>query len=134
MADYSDEPDDSDDLREYKRKQREWIDKSFQLPGDYRAERLYAKFADARWGNFKFVGKTFMIDGVARDYPVWKLASLKNARVANAFENVFKDIWVERQMAGLTTIGTRFNLDNPAETTSRPATYREFIYPTRPFS
>lgn len=127
MADFSDKEGDSEDLREYKRKQREWIDKSFQLPGDYRPERLYAKFADARWSNFKFVGKTFVIDGVPRDYPVWRLANEQNAAVSLAFEAVFKEIAIKREMKGLTTIGTKFNLDDPAKLASRPATYREFI-------
>ncbi|KAK3360759.1 hypothetical protein B0T25DRAFT_602581 [Lasiosphaeria hispida] len=124
MAEYKDEEGDSEVDKEFKRKKREWIANTFQLPGDYRAERLYAKFADARWGgeSFRFVGRSFVVDGVSQTYEVWKMASRANAQVANAFESVFKSIWIDRQLSGLTTIGTRFSLDNPADV-SRPATY-----------
>ncbi|KAK0707165.1 hypothetical protein B0T21DRAFT_377299 [Apiosordaria backusii] len=122
MADFTDKPGDSQRLKDYNKKQRDWIANCFQLPGDYRPERLYAKFADARWGNFRFVGRSFVVNGIEEDYPVWRQDNLNNAKVANAFESVFKDIWTERQMAGLTTIGTKFNLDNPANV-ARPALY-----------
>ncbi|KAK4455334.1 hypothetical protein QBC34DRAFT_460221 [Podospora aff. communis PSN243] len=124
MANWKDEPGDSPELLELKKKKRDWIDQTFQRAGDYRAERLYAKFADARWGgeSFRFVGKTFIVDGKPIDYQVWKTLNMQNARVAMAFENVFKEICVLRQIQGLTTVGTKFSLDKPSEV-GRPATY-----------
>lgn len=127
MKDFKDKPDDSDETKEDNQKQREWIKKCFELPGDYTPARLYAKFADARWSNVTFAGKSFTINGKPESYESWKKRSIENARVSLAFESTFKEICRAREIQGLTTIGTRFQLDDPRKVPAeRAATYRKW--------
>ncbi|KAI1293913.1 hypothetical protein F5Y03DRAFT_373909 [Xylaria venustula] len=119
MKDPIDKATDSEEEKATNAAQREWVRKCFQLPGDYSSERLYAKFADARWSDVCFAGKSFTINGKPESYDAWKRRSLENARLSLAFESTFKEICIARQFQGLTTIGTRFRLKDariiPAE-------------------
>ncbi|GJC97844.1 hypothetical protein ColKHC_06670 [Colletotrichum higginsianum] len=94
---------------------KEWLQKHFQVPGDYRPERIFAKFADAHWSQVSLVTNPFNKDDLKSVYEQWKNSSEKNASIGNAFEKVFQVIAVQRQNQGLTTIGTRFNLDAPPD-------------------
>ncbi|OBR08062.1 hypothetical protein CH63R_09583 [Colletotrichum higginsianum IMI 349063] len=110
---YDDNPLDPPEKRQYNKEMREWLQKHFQVPGDYRPERIFAKFADAHWSQVSLVTNPFNKDDLKSVYEQWKNSSEKNASIGNAFEKVFQVIAVQRQNQGLTTIGTRFNLDAP---------------------
>jgi hypothetical protein len=126
MRDYIDKPDDTDEAKALNASQRDWINKCFQLPGDYTPERLYAKFADARWSDVCFAGKSFTINGKPETYEAWKKRSIENAKISLAFESTFKEICLARQIQGYTTIGTRFNLKDPRSVPlERAALYRK---------
>ncbi|KAK2051795.1 hypothetical protein LY76DRAFT_673537, partial [Colletotrichum caudatum] len=125
---YDDNPLDTPEKRQYNKEMREWLQKYFQVPGDYRPERIFAKFADAHWSQVSLVTNPFNKDDLNSVYEQWKNSSEKNASIGNAFEKVFQVIAVQRQNQGLTTIGTRFNLDaapgksSPWESPQAPVT------------
>ncbi len=128
MKDYKDKPTDTEEEKQLNASQREWVSSCFELPGDYTPERLYAKFADARWSDVCFAGKSFVVNGKLESYEAWKRRSLENAKLSLAFESTFKEICIARQLQGYTTIGTRFNLKDARKVpTARAALYRMYL-------
>jgi hypothetical protein len=126
MKDHKDKPEDTAEDKAANAVQREWVNNCFQLPGDYSAERLYAKFADARWSDVVFAGKSFTINGKPESYEAWKKRSFENAKISLAFESTFKEICRVREIQGYTTIGTHFNLPDPRSVpVVRAALYRK---------
>jgi hypothetical protein len=94
----------------YKATQRQWIQDNFEIPGDYRPERLYAKMASGRWADITFAGSSFLVDGEAKLYEQWKRQGT-NSTMSDALESIFKAVSLKREENGMTTIGTSFKMD-----------------------
>ncbi|KAI8249180.1 hypothetical protein K4K53_000266 [Colletotrichum sp. SAR 10_77] len=109
---YDNNPLHTPERRQYNGQMREWLQKHFQVPGDYRPEQIFAKFADAHRSQVSLV--TNPLADLNSVYEQWKTSSEMNTNIGNASEKVFQIIAVQRQKEGFTTIGTRFNLDAPA--------------------
>ncbi|UKZ80878.1 hypothetical protein TrVFT333_008643 [Trichoderma virens FT-333] len=108
---FEDAPDDDDAKKNRKKKQRDFIHNNFEVPGDYRPERLYAKMASGWWGEgVSFAGPSSMADKSSDEYATWKEVK-ENDHASSTLESIFKDISLKREEDGMTTIGTRFNLD-----------------------
>lgn len=107
---FDDTAEDTTKQKEYKAKQRKWVKDNFEVAGDYRPERLYAKMASGRWADVTFAGASFLVDGKKELYEEWKRQG-NNADVSDRLESLFKSISLRREEDGMTTIGTRFKLD-----------------------
>ncbi|KAK4161607.1 hypothetical protein QBC43DRAFT_302779 [Cladorrhinum sp. PSN259] len=135
FSNLDDHDDDTEGTKKFKAKQREWVKNNFEVAGDYRPERLYAKMAAARWNEMSFAGPSFTVNGVEETWEEWKL-NKANRTVAAAFEKIIKTTWADRAEEGLTAIGTRFNLDGEnARPVERPALFPpyEMIHQAYPY-
>lgn len=119
FATYQDQPNDTPEKKEINRQNREWIANNFEVPGDYRPERLFAKMSAARWNEMTFAGTSFTLNGKTETWEAWS-KKLENLSAAQTIRYLFERIWLEREIQGWTSIGTRFALDGdkakPGET------------------
>ncbi|KAK4085586.1 uncharacterized protein Triagg1_576 [Trichoderma aggressivum f. europaeum] len=120
-----------DETPEEKR-QREFIEKEFRVPGDYRLERLYSKFTSAQWNHFDLYGSQYYdADGNPMTYEQWQK---KDPTAAAAFGIMLSMYGTDMEAQGLSTLGLKITLpDLPPETkpTFIPTDMVHQIYPYR---
>ncbi|KAL7791605.1 hypothetical protein V8C43DRAFT_283414 [Trichoderma afarasin] len=120
-----------DETPEEKR-QREFIEKEFRVPGDYRLERLYSKFTSAQWNHFDLYNSQYYdADGNPMTYEQWQQ---KDPTAAAAFGIMLSMYGTDMEAQGLSTLGLKITLpDLPPETTPTfiPTDMVHQIYPYR---
>ncbi|KAK6860845.1 hypothetical protein PG995_004481 [Apiospora arundinis] len=111
--------------------QREFIENEFDVPGDYRIERLYAKLTSANWNNFDMDQSKFIIDGTEMSYDDWKD---DDDKAASAFSSLCSSWARDMNKRGLTTLGIKVTLpdiDLKENPTFSPTSMIHQIYPYR---
>ncbi|GAW23683.1 hypothetical protein ANO14919_132580 [Xylariales sp. No.14919] len=121
-------PDDKETPSE--KRHREFIEKEFDIPGDYRIERLYAKLSSANWNNFDMEhSKFFNDDGKEITFDEWED---EDEREAARFQS-FCNSWARSmERRGLTTLGLKITLPDDVPTqqsTFTPVAMLHQIYP-----
>ncbi|KAK5992854.1 hypothetical protein PT974_06276 [Cladobotryum mycophilum] len=122
-----------DDESETERKQREFIEREFDIPGDYRIDR----FADgiystaANWNHFDMDNSRFINPDTGREWSFDDWADHDNY-TATMFSMMCSSWARSMQAAGLTTLGVQLSLPDLTETpTFTPTTVIHQIYPYR---
>ncbi|CAM1508036.1 Fc.00g048840.m01.CDS01 [Cosmosporella sp. VM-42] len=122
QQDLRDDPNDDEATKQYKKERRQWIADNFDVPGDYRPERLYAKMADAHWNDMKFEKSSFIIDGKRTNWDSWSRIG-DNRKVADSLKMILQNICYERETQGLTSAGFSFKFDPKEPLDPQRATY-----------
>ncbi|KAI0526152.1 hypothetical protein F5B22DRAFT_589306 [Xylaria bambusicola] len=112
--------------------QREFIENEFDVPGDYRIERLYAKLTSANWNNFDMDNSVFLdSDGKVMKYDDWKD---DDDAAASAFSSLCSSWARAMNKKGLTTLGIKVSLPDKVakeHPTFTPTSMIHQIYPYR---
>ncbi|KAF3055500.1 hypothetical protein CFAM422_012994 [Trichoderma lentiforme] len=90
------------------KRQREFIEKEFKVPGDYRLERLYSKFTSAQWNHFDLYNSQYYdADGNPMTYAEWQA---KDPPGAAAFGILLSMYATDMEKDGLSTLGLKITL------------------------
>lgn len=132
--DIADDPKDDRRTRERKKKQREFIQQHFAIPGDYTVQRLYAKLTDAYWSDFVYSQSYFGLDPDGHERNWEDFTDDIGDENTVTFKNILST-WAESQeKKGLTLLGVQLTLPpttqlDPLKPTYAPTSMRHQIYP-----
>ncbi|KAA8892700.1 hypothetical protein FN846DRAFT_762488, partial [Sphaerosporella brunnea] len=127
--DITDDPKDDRRTRERKKKQREFIEQHFAIPGDYTVQRLYAKLTgetpalpsppydriDAYWSDFVYSQSYFGLDQDGHERTWEDFTDDIGDENTVTFKNILST-WAESQETkGLTLLGVQLTLPPATE-------------------